>query len=312
MDKRKIILDCDPGHDDAINILLALASERLEVLGITTVFGNVDLEKTCHNANVVCSLVNKKVPLFKGASEPLVNPRISAESVHGASGLEGPHLPPPQLIVEEKHAVQFIIETVRQFPHQITLVPTGALTNIALAMKMAPDIVPLIKEIVLMGGSTDNGNWTPAAEFNILADPHAAHIVFSSVAPVTMFGLNVTHQAIANPKVIQLFHDLNTKTGDFVAELLLFFKKHHEEVYGWDGGALHDPMTVAYLLKPELFTFKPMVVTVDCSQSDNCGRTNCDVWGVLKGKGLKETKVATKVDAWSFFELIAEHIKIYD
>lgn len=309
--RRKIILDCDPGHDDAINILLALVSPELDVLGITTVFGNVDLAKTTHNANVVCSLVNKNVPLFAGASEPLLNPRISAESCHGASGLEGPNLPPPQLKMQDQHAALFIIESVRQYPHEVTLVPTGSLTNIALAMKMAPDIVPLIKEIVLMGGSTDNGNWTPAAEFNILTDPHAAHIVFNSTAPVTMFGLNVTHQAIANPKVVELFRQLHTKTGDFVAELLVFFKKHHEERYGWDGGALHDPMTVAYLLKPELFEFKSMAVTIDTSQTDNMGRTNCDVWGVLKGKGLKETKVAVKVDAWGFFKLIAERISVY-
>ncbi len=311
MQKRKIILDCDPGHDDAINILLALASDKLDVLGITTVFGNVDLAKTTHNANVVCSLIQRDVKLFQGASEPLVNPRISAESVHGASGLEGPHLPEPHLTVQDKHAALFIIESVKKYPHQVTLVPTGSLTNIALAIKMAPEIVPLIQEIVLMGGSTDNGNWTPAAEFNILADPHAAHIVFSCQAPVTMFGLNVTHQAIANPKVIQLFHDLHTKTGDFVAELLVFFKKHHEERYGWDGGALHDPMTVAYLLKPELFEFKNMYVGVDTTQTENMGRTNCDVWGVMENENVKKTKVAMKVDAWGFFQLIAEHIKVY-
>lgn len=301
---QKIILDCDPGNDDAINILLALSSDKLDILGITTVFGNVDVEKTTRNANLVCSLVNKVVPLYQGASEPLVLPRIDAVAVHGKSGLSGDPDITPILSVERQHAVEFIIESILRYPHEVTLVPTASLTNIALAMKLAPQIVPLIKEIVLMGGSTTFGNRTPAAEFNILADPHAAAVVFRSAAPVTMFGLNATHQVLATQPIIDKFYALQTKVGDFVAGILEHYKAFYEKRYGLAGGALHDPLTVAYLLAPELFRFQPMVVEVDTSETHNMGRTTCDVWGSWHDENLKKTKVAVEVNAQGFFELL--------
>lgn len=304
-----VILDLDPGHDDAVNILLALASPELKVLGLTTVFGNVGLERTTRNALITRELVRSPVPVYAGADRPLVLPRISAEAVHGASGLDGPHLPAPTRDIEAEHAALFIIRMVREQPGEIVLVPTGPLTNIALALRLAPDLADKIKRIVWMGGSTDTGNWTPAAEFNALADPHAAKVVFESGVPITMFGLNASHQAIAHPARVQMFRDLGTPVGEFVADLLAFFAEHHRERYGWDGGALHDPLTVAWLLKPELFVLRPMFVEIDTSDGSSRGRTNADVWNVT-GKA-PNADVAVQVDSDGFFELIRERVATF-
>lgn len=301
-----VILDLDPGHDDAVNILLALASPELDVLGLTTVFGNVGLERTTRNALVVRELVASDVPVYEGADRPLVLPRISAEAVHGESGLDGPHLPTPTRGTEAEHAAEFIVRSVRARPGEVVLAPTGPLTNVALAFRLAPDIVPLVRRVVWMGGSTDTGNWTPAAEFNALADPHAARVVFESGVPITMFGLNASHQAIANPARVQLFRDLGTPVGEFVAVLLEFFAEHHLERYGWDGGALHDPLTVAWLLRPELFQTQKMFVEIDTTAGPSLGRTNADVWNVT-GKPAN-ADVAVRVDADGFFALLAERI----
>ena len=203
------------------------------------------------------------MPVHAGADRPLVTPRISAEAVHGASGMDGPHLPVPARGAEAEHAARFIIRQVRARPGEVTLVPTGPLTNVALAFRLAPDLPALVRRVVWMGGSTDTGNWTPAAEFNALADPHAAHVVFGSGVPLTMFGLNVTHQAIAHPARVAAFRALGTRVGN-QAVLLEFFAGHHLERYGWDGGALHpDPMTVAWLLRPDLFVSRLMHVELD-------------------------------------------------
>lgn len=306
---RPVILDGDPGHDDAINILLALASPELQVLGITTVFGNVGLERTTRNALITRELIGADVPIFAGADRPLVVPRISAEAVHGKSGMDGPELPTPTRGAEAMHAAHFIIEQVRARPGEVTLVPTGPLTNLALAFRLAPDIVPLLREVVWMGGSTDTGNWTPAAEFNALADPHAAHVVFTSGVPLTMFGLNVTHQAIAHPARVAAFRALGTRVGEFAAVLLEFFAEHHRERYGWEGGALHDPMTVAWLLRPDLFVSRPMHVTLDLTAGPSVGRTVADVWDVTGQP--KNVRVATAVDADGFFALLVERLGRY-
>ncbi|CAM3298411.1 nucleoside hydrolase [Deinococcus saxicola] len=309
-----VILDGDPGHDDAINFLLALsgsksASPELEVLGLTTVFGNVSLDRTTRNALIVRELSGVDVPIFAGADRPLVRGRISAEAVHGASGMDGPDLPTPTRGAEAGHAAQLIIETVRARPGEVTLVPTGPLTNLALAFRLAPDIVPMVKQVVWMGGSTDTGNWTPAAEFNALADPHAAQIVFTSGVPLTMFGLNVTHQAIAHPARVAAFRALGTRVGEFAAVLLEFFAGHHRERYGWDGGALHDPMTVAWLLRPELFVSRPMHVEMDLTNGPSAGRTVADVWNVTGQP--KNAEVVTGVDADGFFTLLVERLGRY-
>ncbi|WP_309571414.1 nucleoside hydrolase [Deinococcus sp.] len=304
-----VILDGDPGHDDAVSFLLALASPELDVLGLTSVFGNVGLERTTRNTLITRELSGHAVPVYAGADRPLLDARISAEGVHGASGLDGPHLPTPSGGVEDEHAVDFIVRTVRAHAEPVTLVPTGPLTNIALALRLAPDIAGNISRIVWMGGSTDTGNWSPAAEFNALADPHAAQIVFTSGVPITMIGLNASHQAIAHPARVQAFRDLGTPVGAFVAVLLEFFAEHHRERYGWDGGALHDPLTVAWLLRPELFTVRPMHVQIDLSGGPSHGRTVADVWNVTGHE--PNADVMTDVDADSFFALLVERIATY-
>lgn len=306
---RKVILDCDPGHDDAIAIMLALASEELEVLGITTVYGNVGLQRTTHNALVVREVLGKSVPIYAGSDRPLVRERISAEAVHGVSGLEGPHLPTPTSQVEPTHAVHFIIEQVLRYPGEVTLVPVGPLTNLALAMRLEPRILPQIREIVLMGGSVDIGNWSPSAEFNILCDPHAARIVFTAGVPLVMMGLNLTHQTIALPARVERFRALGTRVGAFVVELLGFFREHHLRRFKWDGAPIHDACAVAYLLRPELFRTALLNVEIETNEGLTFGRTVCDYWGVT-GKPVN-CEVGLEVDVDGFYDLLVERIGRY-
>ncbi len=306
---RKIILDCDPGHDDAIAMMLALASPELEVLGITTVYGNVGLEYTSRNALVVREIIGSKVPIYAGADRPLVRQRISAESVHGVSGLEGPQLPVPSGKLKEKHAVNFIIETVLANPGEVTLVPTGTLTNIALAMRLEPGIISQIKQIVVMGGSIDIGNWSPSAEFNILCDPHAAKIVFNAGVPLVMFGLNLTHQTPATPERVARFRALRTRVGEFTAELLEFFRAHHKERYNWEGAPIHDACTIAYLLRPDLFKMDFYHVDIEANEGLAFGRTVCDFWRVTGNQPNAEVGLEINVDG--FYDLLVERIGRY-
>ena len=303
---RKIILDCDPGHDDAIAIMLAVASPELDVLGVTTTYGNVSLENTTQNALKILELCGSKVPVYAGASQPLVRNRISAEFVHGKSGLDGPELPAPARVAEPMRAAEFIIESVLAHPDEVTLCPVGAMTNVALAMRLEPRIVPLIQEIALMGGGTELGNWTPAAEFNILCDPHAARIIFESGVKITMFGLNVTHQALALPQHITAIRQGGRRTSQIAAELLEFFKLAYHERYGYEGPALHDPCIIAYLVRPELFSFQTMSVHVDTNEGPSYGRTVCDVYNVLKEPA--NANVAMTVNADGYFALLAERL----
>ncbi len=302
----KIILDCDPGHDDALAIMLALASPELEVLGITVTYGNVGLENTLNNALKIRELCGSSVPIYAGVPLPMIAERISAEFVHGRSGLDGPVLPEPTRGAETTRAVDFIIETVMQHPNEVTICPVGPMTNLALAMRLEPKIVPLIQQIVLMGGSTGLGNWSPAAEFNILCDPHAAKIVFDSPVPTTMFGLNVTHQALALPQHIQAICQNGNKTSLVAAELLEFFKLAYQKRYGYAGPALHDPCVIAYLLRPDLFKLEYLHVDVDCALTPSFGRTVVDVYQVTKHQA--NTHVALEVDADAYFALIAERL----
>jgi purine nucleosidase len=306
---RKIILDCDPGHDDTIAMMLALASEELEVLGITTVYGNVGLEQTTRNALVVREVLGSTVPIYAGTDRPLVRDRISAEAVHGISGLEGPDLPTPGGQLEPGHAVHFIIEQVLRYPGEVTLVPVGALTNIALSMRLEPRIIPQIKQIVLMGGSIDIGNWSPSAEFNILCDPHAARIVFTSGVPLVMMGLNLTHQTVAHPARVQRFRGLSTRVGMFVAELLEFYREHHIRRYNWDGAPIHDACAIAFLLRPTLFKTAMFNVEIEANEGLAFGRTVCDFWGVT-GKQAN-CEVGLQIDAEGFYDLLIEQIGRY-
>lgn len=306
---QKIILDCDPGHDDAIALMLALASPELEVLGITVTYGNVSLENTVRNALIVRELCGSSVPVFAGANRPLVRERISAESVHGTSGLDGPNLPTPTGAAERTHAVRFMIDSIMAHPNQVTLVPVGPLTNVALAMRLEPEILGKIKRIVLMGGDTFLGNWSPAAEFNILCDPHAAQIVFGSNVPLSMFGLNVTHQVLATPERVARLRASGTRVAHTTAELLEFFKLAYARRYQFAGPALHDPCTIAYLIRPELFRMKPMSVEVDISDGPSFGRTVCDYWGVTRKPANAD--VALEADTDGFFDLLTERIGRY-
>jgi purine nucleosidase len=308
-DRRRIILDCDPGHDDAVAMLLALASPELEVLGITTTYGNVALERTTDNALKIRDLAASQVPVYEGADRPLVRNRISAEYVHGNTGLNGPPLPAAKAGPAVGRAVDFIIDSVLTHPGEVTIVPVGPLTNLALALRLEPRIAPAIREIVIMGGSTDVGNTTPSAEFNILCDPHAARIVFECGAPIVMFGLNLTHQALSTPDRVARFRNLGSRVGTVTADLLDFFQEHHLRRYGWIGAPLHDPCTIAYLLRPELFKTRAMNVEIDATDGPSFGRTVCDLWSVT-GKA-ENALVALEVDADGFFDLLTERIGTY-
>jgi purine nucleosidase len=307
-----IIIDCDPGHDDALAIMLACASPELELLGVTVTYGNVGLETTARNACAVRELIGADFVVYRGVDRPLLRSLINAESVHGASGLElagGGTLPAPTRGPAQQHAVQFMIDTVMARPGEVTMVPTGPLTNLALALRLEPRLAGSLKEIVLMGGSLDLGNFSPAAEFNTLCDPHAAQIVFSCGAPITMFGLNVTHQVQATPPRVERFRQMTSATSKVIVGLLEYFKKSYEDRYEFSGPALHDPCPVAYLINRQLFRTKAMFVEIDTVTGPSFGRTVCDLYGVLKRPANAE--VALKADDAAFFDLFTERLGRY-
>ncbi|MDK2856448.1 MAG: ribosylpyrimidine nucleosidase [Bacillota bacterium] len=307
--KRKIILDIDPGHDDAVALLIAAASPELELVGITTVAGNQTLEKTTLNARRVATVAGIKVPIYAGLARPLVRDQVIAPNIHGESGLDGPDLPAPEVPVEKEHAVDFIIRTLDESDGDITLVPTGPLTNIAAVFIRRPDLARRVKEIVLMGGAYGLGNVTPAAEFNIYADPEAAHVVFTAGAPITMVGLDLTHQATATPDVLERLRGLRTRVGDLVAELLTFFGSTYHKVYGMEAPPVHDPCTVAKLIDPDVFTTRPAYVAVDTKSDLNYGRTVCDFYG-LTGHA-PNAQVAMKLDRDRFWDIVLTALARY-
>jgi purine nucleosidase len=306
---RKIIIDTDPGQDDAVAILLALGSPELDVVGITAVAGNVPLALTEKNARKICELAGRPdVKVFAGAAHPLDRPLVTAEHVHGKTGLDGPDLPEPTMLLQAQHAVDFIIETIlASNDGEITLCPLGPLTNIAMALVREPKIAPKIREIVLMGGGFfEGGNITPTAEFNIYVDPQAADIVLRSGVPVVVMPLDVTHQALTTQARINRFRTMKTKVGDATAALLDFFERFDEEKYGTDGGPLHDPCVIAYLLKPELFKGRYCNVTVELVSDLTMGMTVIDWWGVTDRPA--NATVMRDIDADGFFELLTERL----
>ena len=310
MPARKIIIDTDPGQDDAVAILLALGSPKeIEVLGITAVAGNVPLELTQKNARMICELAGRPdIPVFAGSKNPLAKRLVTAEHVHGKTGLDGPTLPDPTMPLQEKHAVDFIIETLRAQPAgAVTLCPLGPLTNIASAFNQAPDIIEKVQEIVLMGGAYfEVGNITPAAEFNIYVDPEAAEIVFKAGAPITVMPLDVTHKALVTKARNDAFRDLGTPVGIAVAEMTDFFERYDKEKYGSAGAPLHDPTVIAYLLKPKLFTGRFINVEIETKSALTRGMTVADWWRVTDRE--PNAMFMGDIDADGFFTLLTDRL----
>lgn len=306
---RRIILDTDPGQDDAVAILLALGSAEIEVVGITTVAGNVPLKLTESNARKVCELAGRPdIRVFAGAIRPLMRQLVTAEEVHGQTGLNGPQLPEPTMKLQDQYGVDFIVETLmHEESGSITLCALGPLTNLALALIREPRIAPRIREIVLMGGGfSEGGNVTPAAEFNVYVDPHAADIVLNSGVPIVMMPLDVTHKALTTAKRTAQIRNLGTRVGHAVADMLEFFERFDEEKYGTDGGPLHDPCVIAYLLKPELFKGRACNVMVETASELTMGMTVIDWWGVT-GRP-KNATVMRDIDHDGFFGLLTERL----
>ncbi|WP_436375973.1 nucleoside hydrolase [Cytobacillus sp. BC1816] len=309
MSQRKIILDCDPRHDDAIAIILAAARRELEILGITTVSGNAEIEKTTDNALKICDLISlHDVIVSKGASEPIVRLRENAPGIHGESGLDGPELPEPSRSWSDEHGVDTIIRLVKESKEPVTLVPTGPLTNIGLALTKAPEIKDNIEEIVLMGGGTI-GNWTPSAEFNIWADPEAAKKVFDSGLPIAVMGLDITHQALATKDVIHQVNQIDNKVAKIVGELLVFFASTYKEMFDFDGAPVHDVLAVAYLVAPELFKMKAVNIAVETKGEFTAGTTLVDLHGVT-GRKIN-AKFGMELDVEGFWQLMIEALKKY-
>lgn len=310
METQKIIYDCDPGHDDAVALMLAASGGPLELLGVTVVAGNQTLENTARNAcHVLQWLGREKIPVFAGCGRPMVREQVTAGDIHGKTGLDGPVFPPLRKAVETEHAVSFLIRTLLGSGGDITVVTSGPMTNLAMALRLEPGIAEKIRRIVLMGGSYTNGNVTPAAEFNILADPEAAHICFTAGRPVTMIGLDVTRKVLCYPETVERMAKVGNDASRLFVDLMRHFCKTQKEVFGWEGGPLHDPVTIASLLDPELVTTKPMNVRIDLGHGDSYGRTNCDYFGYL---GLPAAAdVAVDIDVPRFWDMIEAGLRCY-
>jgi purine nucleosidase len=310
MPPRRIIIDTDPGQDDAVAILLALASpEEIEVLGITAVAGNVPLRLTQRNARIVCELAGRRdVKVFAGCEAPMRRPLVTAEHVHGKTGLDGPALPEPTMPLAEGHAVDFIVETLRAEPAgTVTLCPLGPLTNVATAFVRAPEIVGRVQEIVLMGGAYfEVGNITPSAEFNIFVDPEAADRVFRSGVPLTVMPLDLTHKALTTRERVEAFRGLGTPVGAAVADWTDFFERFDKEKYGSLGAPLHDPCVTAFLVRPGLFAGRRINVVIETEGRFTTGMTVADWWRV---SGREPNAMFMRdVDAEGFFGLLTERL----
>jgi purine nucleosidase len=305
----RIIIDTDPGQDDAIAMLLAFASPEIEVLGICSVAGNVPLALTTRNALKICELAGRTdVPVHAGAAAPLLRKLVTAEEVHGKTGLDGPDLPEPAMRPRDGHAVDFLIETLRAEPvGSVTLCALGPMTNIALAFALAPDIRQRVARIVGMGGGRfEGGNITPVAEFNIHADPHAAQAVFHAGVPVVMHPLDVTHRALTSRDRVAAFRDLGTRAGIAVADMLSFAQVFDMERYGAEGGPLHDPNVIAWLLHPEFYRGKDVNLEVETGSELTMGQTVVDWWGATSRP--RNVHFVREVDDAAFFDLLVERI----
>ena len=306
--RKNIILDCDPGHDDAIAILLAGNNPKLNLLGISVVAGNQTIEKTARNALNIVSFLGIGVPVAIGCEFPMVRERVICAAIHGESGLDGFTFPKTDKQFDKRHGVQLIIDSVMN-NEDVTIVATGPLTNVAMALKMEPRLLNKVKEIVLMGGSVDNGNTSPAAEFNIMCDPEAAHVVFSSGIPVKMVGLNVTRKVLVTNEVVKRMAKINNKVSDMFEKLMNVFNENQRKTFGVEAGPLHDPATIASLIDEKLITYKKMNVTIDISHGPSYGRTNCDVFDYLHAP--QNAYVAMDIDVNRYWDIIEEGIRNY-
>ncbi len=301
-----ILIDCDPGHDDAIALLLALASPEVELLGITTVAGNQTLEKTTANALKILEFVGRtEVTVAAGSARPLVREPYVAAYVHGESGMDGPELPTPHTRPVTEHAVDFLANRLTESDRPVTLIPVGPLTNVGLLLARYPEVADRIERIVLMGGAIAEGNVTPAAEFNIWADPEAASRVFTSGIDVTMIGLDVTHKALFRPADSERLAATG-RVGKLVAELFGFYQRFHSEQYGWDGSPVHDAVAVAHVVRPGLVETADRGVVVDCGGELSRGRTYVDLWG--RAHWEPNAHVAVDIDAQGFVDFLVERI----
>ena len=306
--QRKILLDCDPGHDDAVAMMLAWGNPSIELLGVTTVGGNQTLDKVTRNALSVATVVGMHdVPIAAGCRLPLVRPVEIAPDVHGDSGLDGVELPEPAVELDPRHGVDLIIETIMSNePGTVTLVPTGPLTNIAMAARKEPRIVERVQEVVLMGGGYHVGNWSPVAEFNIKVDPEAAHIVFNEKWPIVMVGLDLTHQALATDEVAERIAAVPGRVSQFTLGLLTFFRKAYQDAQGFEFPPVHDPCTLAYLIDPTIVETVKVPVDVELNGSLTTGMTVAD----FRAPAPEDchTKVATRLDAPRFWGLVVDAI----
>jgi purine nucleosidase len=313
MNRKKIIIDCDPGQDDAVMLLLALASpDELDILGITTVAGNVPLALTQRNARLICDLAGcSDVPVYAGCDAPLVRELVTAEFVHGSTGIDGVEIYEPQVPVQPQHAVDYIIETLMAADESsVTLVPTGPLTNIAMAMQRQPAILSRIEQLVIMGGAMrEGGNITPSAEFNIFVDPHAARIVMHCGRPIIMAGLDVTHQAMVNRAFLDRLREMNTRVSLATLGMLDYFNRYDAEKYHTEGAPLHDPCTIAWLLQPDLFKAKSCNIEIETESELTAGHTAVDFWK-MSDRPIN-AQWLYQVNAQGFFDLLIERLSRY-
>ena len=305
----KIILDCDPGHDDAVAMLLAWGNPEIDLIAVTTVYGNQTIEKVTRNALAIASVAGiTGIPFARGAHRPLVCTVETAESIHGESGLDGPELPAATFDLDPRHAVDLIIDEIMgNEPGTVTLVPTGALTNIALAVRKEPRIAARVKEVVLMGGGYNVGNWSATSEFNIVIDPEAAHIVFNEAWPLTMVGLDVTHQALATPDVVAGITGIGTGPARFVGELMDFFAHTYKDAQGFDHPPVHDPVAVAYVIDPSVLTVRKTPLDVELTGTITLGMTVADFRSPAPDDCTAQ--VATAIDGPRFWALVTDAVR---
>ncbi|MBE9033220.1 nucleoside hydrolase [filamentous cyanobacterium LEGE 11480] len=306
-----LIIDCDPGVDDAIALLLALAAPELDILGIVTVGGNVPLSVTSANARRICELAQcVDVPVFEGCPRPILRQLVTAEEVHGVTGLIGVDLPPPTIVAQPEHGVAWMIRTLLDASEPVVVATLGPMTNLAMAIVQAPQIIHKIQRVVIMGGAITHGNITPSAEFNFYCDPHAAQIIFTAGLSLTLISLDVTHTAIATPERLQALRLIGQPIGPVVADLLGAYGAYDQQRHGFAGAPLHDPCVIAYLLMPELFQTRDYYVEIETISPPSLGRTIVDWWQTT-GRPAN-AKVAISIDAEGFYQFLTKRLQRFN